>query len=61
MQEGHRPFFYSLDVHRGSGIPKAAPGCFSDPRVMAFFAIEVTQGPNLRFPNMHVTQGIKRP
>ena len=28
---------------------------------MAFFAIERTQGPNLRFPNLHVTQSIKRP
>ena len=26
-----------------------------------FFAIELTQGPNLRFPNLHVTQAIKRP
>ena len=28
---------------------------------MAFFAIELTQGPNLRFSNLHVTQAIKRP
>ena len=28
---------------------------------MAFFAIEVTQAPNLRFLNLHVTQSIKRP
>ena len=28
---------------------------------MAFFAIELTQGGNLRFPNLHVTQSIKRP
>ena len=28
---------------------------------MAFFAIELTQGPNLRFSNLHVTQSIKRP
>ena len=28
---------------------------------MAFFAIELTQGGNLRFPNVHVTQSIKRP
>ena len=28
---------------------------------MAFFAIELTQGRNLRFPNLHVTQAIKRP
>ena len=26
-----------------------------------FFAIELTQGPNLRFPNLHVTRPIKRP
>ena len=31
------------------------------PRLMAFFAIEPTQGGNLRFPNLHVTQSIKRP
>ena len=28
---------------------------------MAFFAIELTQGGNRRFPNLHVTQSIKRP
>ena len=28
---------------------------------MVFFAIELTQGPNLRFPNLHVTQSIKQP
>ena len=28
---------------------------------MAFFAIELPQGGNLRFPNLHVTQSIKRP
>ena len=28
---------------------------------MAFFAIELTQGGNLRFPNLHVTQSIQRP
>ena len=28
---------------------------------MACFAIELTQGPNLRFPNLHVIQAIKRP
>ena len=32
-----------------------------DPRLMAFFAIELIQGGNLRFPNLHVTQSIKRP
>ena len=32
-----------------------------DPRLMAFFAIELTQGGNLRFPNLHVTQSIKGP
>ena len=31
------------------------------PRLMAFFAIELTQGGNLRFPNLHVTLSIKRP
>ena len=47
--------FNALDVHRGSGIPKASPTGVTDPRLMAFFAIELTQGPNVRFPNMHVT------
>ena len=28
---------------------------------MAFFTVGLTQGPNLRFPNLHVTQSIKRP
>ena len=52
-------FFNYLDVHRGSGIPKAAPTGVSDPRLMAFFTIQLTQGPNLRFPNLHVTQAIE--
>ena len=56
------PFFFTaLDVHRGSGIPKAYSTGVRDPRLMAFFAIELTQGGNLRFPNLHVTQSIKRP
>ena len=54
-------FFNALDVHRGSGIPKASPTGVTHPRLMAFFAIELTQGRNLRFPNLHVTQSIKRP
>ena len=54
-------FFNALDVHRGSGILKASPTSVSHPRLMAFFSIELTQGPNLRFPNLHVTQSIKRP
>ena len=33
----------------------------TNPRLMAFFAIELAQGPDLRFPNLHVTQSIKRP
>ena len=33
----------------------------TQPRLMAFFAIGLTQGGNLRFPNLHVTQSIKRP
>ena len=53
--------FNALDAHRGSGIPKASPTGVSHPRLMAFFAIELTQGPNLRCPNLHVTQSIKRP
>ena len=31
------------------------------PPLMGFFSIQLTQGPNLRFPNVHVTQAIKRP
>ena len=59
---GALPFFFNaLDVHQGSGIPKASPTGVRDPRLMAFFAIELTQGGNLRFPNLHVTQSIKRP
>ena len=54
-------YFNALDVHRGSGIPKASPTAVSHPHLMAFFAMELTQGPNLRFPNLHVTQSIKRP
>ena len=33
----------------------------SNPRLIAYFANELIQGPNLRFPNLHVTQAIKRP
>ena len=59
---GALPFFLNaLDVHRGSGIPKASPTSVTHPRLMAFFAIELTQGPDLQFPNLHVTQDIKRP
>ena len=48
---GALPFFLNaLDVHRGSGIPKAAPIGVSDPRLMAFFAIELTQGPTYGSP-----------
>ena len=59
---GALPFFFNaLDVPRGSGIPKAAPNGVSDPRLIAFCAIELTQGRNLRFHNLHVTQAIKQP
>ena len=61
FKRGFAFFFNALDVHRGSGIPKASPTGWSHPRLMAFFAIELTQGGNLRFPNLHVTQSIKRP
>ena len=40
-------FFNALDVHRGSGIAKAFPTGVTHPRLMAFFAIELTQGMNL--------------
>ena len=61
FKRGTAFFFNAPDVHRGSGIPKASPMGVRDPRLMAFFAIELTQGRNLRFPNLHVTQSIKRP
>ena len=61
FKRGTAFFFNALDVHRGSGIPKASPTGVSHPRLMAFFAIELTQGGNLRFPKPHVTQSIKRP
>ena len=60
FQRGTTFFFKALDVHRGLGIPKAAPSGLTAPRLMAFFATELTQGPNVRFPNLHVTQAIKR-
>ena len=60
FKRGTAFFFNALDV-RASGIPKAAPTGVSDPRLMAFFAIELTQGPNLWFPNLHVPRAIKRP
>ena len=61
FKRGTAFFFNALDVHRGSGIPKAPPTGVRDPRLMAFFAIELTQGGNLRFPNLHVAHCIKRP
>ena len=61
FKRGTAFFFNALDVHRGSGIPKAWPTGVTHPRLMAFFAIELTQGPNLRFPNLHVTEADKRP
>ena len=61
FKRGTAFFFNALDVHRGSGIPKGSPTGVRDPRLMAFFAIELTQGGNLRFPNLHVTRSIKRP
>ena len=61
LRKGTTFFFNALHVHRGSRIPKPAPTGVSDPRLMAFFAIELTQGPNLQFPNLRVTQAIKRP
>ena len=61
FKRGTAFFFNALDVHQGSGIPKASPIGVTHPRLMAFFAIELTQGPNLRFPRLHVTQAFKRP
>ena len=61
FKRGTAFFFNALDVHRGSGIPKAPPTGVTHPHLMAFFAIELTQGPNLRFRNLHVSQNIKGP
>ena len=49
FKRGTAFFFNALDVHRGSGIPKAldSPTGVTHPRLMAFFAIEITQGGNL--------------
>ena len=55
FKRGTAFFFNALDVHRGSGIPKASPTGVTNRRLMAFFAIELNQGRNLRFPNLHVT------
>ena len=54
-------FFNALDVHRGSGIPKALPTGVTHRCLMAFFAIELTQGPDLRFPNLHFIQPLCGP
>ena len=61
FKRGTPIFFNALDVHTGSGIPKASFADMTNPRLRAFFAVELTQGPNLRFPNVHVTQSINRP
>ena len=61
FKSGTAFFFNALDVHRGSGIAKASPTGVTHPRLVAFFAIELTQGPNLPFCNLHVTQSMKRP
>ena len=47
FKRGTAFFFNALDVHRGLGIPKASPTGVTHPRLMAFLAIELTQGPNL--------------
>ena len=61
FKRGAAFLFDALGVHRGSGIPTASPTGVTNPRLMALFAMELTQGPNLRFPNLRVTQSIKRP
>ena len=61
FKRGTALFFHALDVHRELGLPKASPTGVTHPRLMAFFAIELTQGANLRFPNLHLTQSIKPP
>ena len=61
FKRGTAFYFNALDIQRGSGIPKASPTSVTHRRLMAFFAIELTQGPNLRFPNLRVTQAIERP
>ena len=61
FKRGTAFFFNVLGVHRESGIPKASPTGVTHPRLMAFFAVELTHGPRLRFPNLRVAQSIKRP
>ena len=43
FKRGTAFFFNALDVHRGSGLPKASPAGVTHPHLMAFFAIELTQ------------------
>ena len=47
FKRGTAFFFNALAVHWGSRIPKASPPGVTHPRLMAFFAIELTQGPNV--------------
>ena len=61
FKRGTAFFFNALDVHRGPRIPKASPTGVAHPRLKAFFAIELTQGPDVRFPNLNATQAIKQP
>ena len=61
FRRGTAFLFNALDIHRVSGIPKASPTGVTHPRLRAFFAIELTQGPNLRFPKLHISHAIWRP
>ena len=59
---GALPFFFNaLDVHRGWGIPKASPKGVTHPHLMAFFAIELAQGGNLRFSNSNSNSILQLP
>ena len=55
FNRGTASLFNALDLHRGSGIPKASPRGVIDPP-HGICAIELNQGGDLGFPNLHVTQ-----
>ena len=58
---GALPFFLMPLMSTGGRAFQRPPTGVTRPRLMAFFAIELTQGGNLQIPNLHVTQSIKRP
>ena len=53
FKRGSAFFFNALDVHRGSGIPKASPTGVSHPRLMAFFAIPLPKALTFSSRTLH--------